>query len=101
MYLTSSFFGTKQKLLYTNIYDDFSTLTKYKQVEGEGVERMFEILRDGRIQDEEGGMRGGGDHKRGGIVQERTQVQGTGSRSHRGLCLIRKELSRLSFYDCV
>ena len=31
-------------------------------MEDEGVERMFEILRDGRIQDEEGGMRGGGDH---------------------------------------
>ena len=31
-------------------------------MEGEGVERMFEILRDGRIQDEEGGMCGGGDH---------------------------------------
>ena len=54
-------------------------------MEGEGVERLFEIMRDGRIQNEEGGMRGGGDHKRGGIVQERTQVQGTGSRSHRGL----------------
>ena len=39
-------------------------------MEGEGVERLFEIMRDGRIQDEEGGMRGGGDHKRGGIVQE-------------------------------